>query len=303
MSGEENAMCEFCMQHGEGKQWYLQMKNYSNELLHAPITPQQQQAIGFNTRFEWLDNFIKYFVDVAAGANYPEETQSSDETVESPPPSLSYTQRLENSKIRHFGQIVPIEDVAKIFDVADSITRMPCGCRFYNTGLINQRYCFGLGVDALHMLGKYPDSSASLEVMDKQDAMKLIRRFDEEGLMHSVWTGVSPYVIGVCNCDGDCGAYQGYIKERGIPSFFHAEYICQVDLDQCNGCKECMSQCQFGALFYSSAMGKVSIAPELCFGCGVCRAACLQDAISLIPRAQSEKAANIWLREPNLAGI
>jgi NAD-dependent dihydropyrimidine dehydrogenase PreA subunit len=38
----------------------------------------------------------------------------------------------------------------------------------------------------------------------------------------------------------------------------------------------------------------VSIAPELCFGCGVCRAACPQAAISLIPRAEVAEAANIF---------
>ncbi len=27
-------MCEFCTQHGEGKKWYLQAKNYSEELLN-----------------------------------------------------------------------------------------------------------------------------------------------------------------------------------------------------------------------------------------------------------------------------
>jgi hypothetical protein len=29
-------MCEFCAEHGEGKQWYLSMKNYSRELLADP---------------------------------------------------------------------------------------------------------------------------------------------------------------------------------------------------------------------------------------------------------------------------
>jgi hypothetical protein len=26
-------MCEFCVKHGEGKKWYLNVKNYSNDLL------------------------------------------------------------------------------------------------------------------------------------------------------------------------------------------------------------------------------------------------------------------------------
>ncbi|HUS74246.1 MAG TPA: hypothetical protein VMY06_14390, partial [Sedimentisphaerales bacterium] len=26
-------MCEFCLKHGEGKKWYLQARNYSDELL------------------------------------------------------------------------------------------------------------------------------------------------------------------------------------------------------------------------------------------------------------------------------
>ncbi|OGO60992.1 MAG: hypothetical protein A2032_01990 [Chloroflexi bacterium RBG_19FT_COMBO_49_13] len=204
-------------------------------------------------------------------------------------------QILTRRKVEHFGQVIPIEDAEKVLGMVDSITRIPCGCRFLSTGLTDQRYCFGLGVDTEHILGQYPDSSASLEVLGKAEALKIMRKFDEEGLMHSVWSGVTPYVIGLCNCDTDCGAYRNYIRNRGVPSFFRAEYLCQVDLDQCTGCKECMSQCQFGAQFYSSALGKVTIAPELCFGCGVCRAACPQNAISLIPRAESAEAANIWL--------
>jgi ferredoxin len=292
------AMCEFCTQHGEGKQWYLQMKNYSQELLNASLTVDQSEAVGFKIRREWVDNFIKWFVVPAYRGRIPEKSRLNDgpfmEVEYSIPPTKE--QMLAQSKIEHFGQVIPIEDIEKIFGMADSITRMPCGCRFNNTGLTDQRYCFGLGVDIHHMLGQYPDSSASLEVLSKDDAMKLIQKFDQEGLMHSVWTGVTPYIIGVCNCDADCGAYRGYIRNRGLQNFFHAEYICQVDLDQCTGCKECMSQCQFGAQFYSSALGKVTISAELCFGCGVCRVACPQDAISLIPRVDSRVAATRWLR-------
>jgi len=291
-------MCEFCIQHGEGKQWYLQMKNYSQEILNAQLTAEQTEAVGFKTRREWVENFTKWFVVPAYRGKFPEDPKPKNGALKaeanSTPPNKE--QILTQSKIEHFGQVVPIEDVEKILGMADSITRMPCGCRYKITGLTDQRYCFGLGFDVRNILGQYPDSSASLEVLGKDEALKIIRKFDEEGLMHSVWTGVTPFVIGVCNCDADCGAYRGYIRNRGVPDFFHAEYICQVDPDQCTGCKECMSQCQFGAQFYSSAQGKVSISPELCFGCGVCRAACPQNAISLTLRSESPEAANIWLR-------
>lgn len=289
-------MCEFCMQHGEGKQWYLQMKNYSKELLHTPLATRQIDAVGFKTRLEWLDDDFRTTIIPAAGGTLPDDQSSSEDGATEPAVRLSDEQILARRKIKHFGQVLPLEDVEKVMNTADSITRLPCACRYFNRGLINQRYCFGLGIDSTHVLGKFPDSSACMEVIEKEEAISLIRKFDDEGLMHSVWSAVTPYVSGICNCDGDCEAYGSYIRDRGLPTFFRAEYIAEVDLDQCNGCKECMSQCQFGAQFYSSALGKVTISAEHCYGCGVCRAACPQGAISLIPRRESTVAANIWLR-------
>ena len=141
-----------------------------------------------------------------------------------------------------------------------------------------------------------PDTASSLEVLDKEEARRVIREYDKVGLIHSIWTGVTPYLIGLCNCDHDCMAYKGYIEQRGVPSFFRAEYICRVDPDLCNGCKECIKQCQFGAQFYSSLLGKVYIDPTRCFGCGVCRPVCPTVAIGLLPREQDPQAAGVWLK-------
>jgi ferredoxin len=281
-------MCEFCTKHGEGKKWYLQMKNYSQELLHAELSPKQRKIVKVKSRVEWINKFFEYFV-----LPQPKPVESS-ESKDIPKPKPSEAQIMEERKIEHFGQILPVEDVEAVIDMVNSITRVPCGCRIISTGKADKRYCFGLGLDSSGMLGKFPDSS--FEVLDRKEAKKMFHALDKEGLIHSIWTAVTPYVIGICNCDRDCMAYRHYIENNGAPSFFRAEYIGQIDWNICNGCKSCMKQCQFGAEFYSSLLGKVYIDPMKCFGCGVCRTACAKNAIKLIPRNQEPKVANLWLK-------
>jgi ferredoxin len=285
-------MCEFCTKHGEGKKWYLEMKNYAKELLHEELSDNQKDVTKATTRFEWNGRFWVNFVMPAItgipGAppfTGPSPGQSSEDEI------------VAHRKVEHFGQILPIEDVEQVVETVDSITRLPCGCRFISTGKTDKRYCFGFGIDKTKILGTFPDAASSLEVLDKAEAKRIFREYDQEGLVHSIWTGVTPYVIGMCNCDHDCMAYKGYIEKRGAPSFFRAEYICQVNEDLCTGCKSCMKQCQFGAQFYSSTLSKVYIDPARCFGCGVCRTACPNDAITLSPRQDYPEIANIWLRD------
>jgi ferredoxin len=298
-------MCEFCTEHGEGKKWYLEMKNYADELLYEELSAAQRGVVQATTRYEWQDRFWQSFVlpAIRGVAPAPEGAPDGQPPAERPEPPPSEGEVVARRKIEHFGQVLPIEDVEHVIDLVDSITRLPCGCRFFTTGKADKRYCFGFGIDKMNILGEFPDAASSLEVLDKEEAKRIFRQYDEEGLMHSIWTGVTPYVLGLCNCDHDCGAYKGYIEMRGAPSFFRAEYICETDWDLCTGCKSCMSQCQFGAQFYSSVLGKVYIDPTRCFGCGVCRAACPNDAIALIPREDRPQAANVWLRDTGLASV
>ncbi|MBM3745755.1 MAG: 4Fe-4S ferredoxin [Acidobacteria bacterium] len=292
-------MCQFCHEHGEGKKWYLQMKNYADELLHQELSAKQKEVTRANTRAEWVGRFWECFEKPAVTGvpkTLMEIGMALAPTAELRGPGASEAEVLEGRQITHFGQVIPIEDVEKIIDQADSITRIPCGCRFLTTGKTNARYCFGLGASISGGLKGVPDAASSLEVLDKEEAKRVIREYDQEGLIHSIWTGVTPYLIGICNCDRDCMAYKTYIEQRGAPYFFRAEYVCRVDPDLCNGCKDCIKQCQFGAQFYSSLLGKVYIDPTRCFGCGVCRPACATSAIQLIPREEDSQAAGVWLK-------
>ena len=136
-------MCEFCAEHGEGKKWYLQMKNYSDELLHAELSAKEKEATRAGTRAEWLGRFMESF-EMPAVTGVPktlvELGMALAPTAELRGPAASEEEVLAERKITHFGQVLPIEDVEKVIDLADSITRIPCGCRFLSTGKSNARY-------------------------------------------------------------------------------------------------------------------------------------------------------------------
>jgi ferredoxin len=311
-------VCEFCHQHGEGKIWYLQIKNYVADLLHSDLSAEEQEIVGTSTRQEWVERFMSFAnlkpvsvpqrktADRATkpqpGALQPGASQTAPEAPRRSAP-WSEAEIVHRRKVAHFGQVLPIEDVEKVFDLVDSITRVPCVCRYMSLGKLDKRYCFAVAAGPANWLAGFPDSSLSLERLDRDEAKEMLRGFDREGLIHSIWTGVTPFVIGVCNCDRDCGAYGGYIEKGGPPSFFRAEYVAKVDWDACNGCRNCVRQCQFGAVFYSSVNSKVYINPARCYGCGVCRAACRQDAIRLLPRKEVPEAANLWLKNTPLSTV
>ncbi len=292
-------MCEFCTKHGEGKKWYLQIKNYADELLYEELSTTQKDIVKVKTRVAYLDDLFENFVMPAISivSKEKEDLKSAEQLTEPSEVLPSEETSVEHRKVEHFGQILPIEDIEKVIDIASSITRMACGCRFINAGKKDERYHFGLMVDKRGTFDKFPDAASSLEVLDKEETKKIFRKYDEEGMIHMIWTAVTPYVMCLCNCDRDCSNYKKYIGKKGTPRFFRAEYVCQVDLNSCKGCRSCMSRCQFGAKTYSAALGKVYIDPTRCFGCGVCRAACSNDAIALIPRQESTEAANVWLED------
>ena len=290
-------MCEYCIEHGEGQKWYLQMKNYAEELLHEELSPSQKGQANAETRLEWNQRFFQNFVSPAIGGLPAAQNYMTGAPADAPPrvPQMTEDEIVAQRKVVHFGQVLPLEDAEQVLDLVDSITRLPCGCRFLSIGKTDKRYCIGLGMDKWGILGKYPDAASSLEVLDREEAKSIIQEYDEEGLVHTIWTGMAPYTIGLCNCDRDCMAYKGFIEKGGPASFFRGEYVAQVDHDLCTGCKSCLTQCQFGAQFYSSALERVYIDPQRCFGCGLCRAACLQDAIELLPRERLPEVAELWL--------
>jgi Pyruvate/2-oxoacid:ferredoxin oxidoreductase delta subunit len=277
-------MCENCRKHGEGKIWYLQAKNYSEDLKHDL---ERQHGV-FDWKFVGRD--LERWERVKKAPFFISALQE---------PRIA--KRIHNM---HFGQVLPMEDVEQIFSIVNNVVRLPCVCRAPRK-IKEQRYCYGISLIPQNEAGQKvvnkagsgyrsgPDNSR-LEQLNKEDALAQIRSLEKEGLCHSVWTELTPFITGICNCDRqDCGALQNTLI-KGMPMMFRAEYVAELDLDLCSGCRSCMKMCQFGAITYSSANEKVWVDISRCFGCGVCRSACAKGALKLVDRAKVPAVASLW---------
>ncbi len=207
-------------------------------------------------------------------------------------------------KKQHFGQVLPIEDVAEIFKFTDTIVRTACVCRHARLGQ-EARFCYGISmgraanefgqilgdVDSSFLAG--PDVHEH-EIMTPEVALQHFREHEKEGCCHTVWTFVTPFIGGLCNCDrADCLAMQSTVV-NDVKVMFRAEYVMAADPDLCTGCRACMRLCQFGALGYSAHTKKVYVDQRACYGCGTCRAACPKGALTLLPRPEVPTAASLW---------
>ncbi len=281
-------MCDFCVQHGEGKKWYLQARNYAEDLLSDARRR-------------------RFIADFFAHPEHLSDATAQLEKLSKAPPFVQRAVRAlvtRRMKKRHFGQVVPLEELKEIFGFVNSIVRVPCICRHVNLGR-EARYCYGVSmgpgggrfaeltqqVDGSFLGG--PDTSA-FEQLSAEQALEAFAEHEKEGLCHTVWSFVTPFIGGICNCDrSDCMAMRATIT-HDVKVMFRAEYVAQVDAELCRGCRACMRVCQFGALAFSAANKKAFVDQTACYGCGVCRSACPNQAIALRPRAEVPAVAKLW---------
>ena len=266
-------MCEFCIKHGEGKKWYLSSQNYSKHLI------------------EKNPDLLKQTLKIL------------DEFPEKPPSGMSFAEKLlrvpllgrvvariftRKMKRLHFGQVVPLRDVSAILDVADTITLFPCVCRGLTMNAGDERYCFGLGIFPREIADEIPFYRDKWQAVEKREALELISEFAKSGLVQTVWTLGTPFIVGLCNCRlGECLALNYTVGLRA-KMLFKSEYVVSIDPEKCVGCKRCMEVCNFGALVYHEREKRCIINHEKCFGCGLCVLACEVGAVGIRPREGTE---------------
>jgi len=120
--------------------------------------------------------------------------------------------------------------------------------------------------------------------IDKQEALEILRKNQEAGLVFEVGNAISPHFI--CSCCGCCCGVLEFLKSMPntaeiLPSNLQA----QVDLDLCTGCGTCAQRCQVKAIKIRKEKSKIN--PKKCIGCGNCVVTCPEEAISLIRKNET----------------
>ncbi len=271
-------MCEFCTEHGEGKKWYENISNYTEEVFYQ-VSSKKELTKFLNRLYQSMvesvpkaDRFKRNFPKIYDFLIHPAVTKYL--------------------KKHHFGQVVPVEDTLNILENVESVVRLPCVCRKAVAGK-EKRYCLGIGFDLTDIFKDTPDFS-DFERISKDEAKRFVSSLDSEGQTHTIWTLKTPYIGSVCNCDRECMAYRFQVKMDIGTAMWRGEYIAEVDSDSCTGCQICMERCYFDAIEFDRSNRKCCINMMNCYGCGICRAVCKNDAITLRDRNTIPEVMKVW---------
>lgn len=278
-------MCQFCVEHGEGERWYLQAKNYAYDL-ESDLR-----------RREYVVDFIRGFGETRATAL---TWARRLDALPAPVADLGRTAISRHMQPRHFGQALPIEDCAEVFDMATSITVIPCICRMHAPGKSADEVCILVTTQPIEPVlaegfSSYADGPDldDFHRIDKAEAMELLKRCEEAGLMHSIWTFQTPFTAAICNCNLESGCMAMRMTTgHGIKLMWRGEWVARLDEERCTRCGACARICPFSAI--ETGRGRVTLHTERCWGCGICRDSCTHEALLIAERRSVPEAASVW---------
>jgi Fe-S-cluster-containing hydrogenase component 2 len=116
--------------------------------------------------------------------------------------------------------------------------------------------------------------------LEKDEAMEMLRKCEEEGLVH---VGNNRRTVGhvICNCCNDCcmnwPSVRGGLGKFVLPSRFYAV----VDDELCSACETCLERCYFDAISMEGEDDTAIVDDQKCMGCGLCLVTCPDEALSL----------------------
>jgi electron transport complex protein RnfB len=178
-------------------------------------------------------------------------------------------------------EALPYEKVSSIIEAGQSFLVNDCICK-KEQGLL-EKPC-DRPVQVCLAVAPIPgifDNSPQGRVISRSEAYELLKKTEEEGLVH-LTSNVQNGSVYICNCCKCCCGVLGAINKLGIPAstVINSHYYAEIDPGACIGCGLCLEKrCQVGAI--EEGQEAYRIIPERCIGCGLCIRTCPAEAIRL----------------------
>jgi Pyruvate/2-oxoacid:ferredoxin oxidoreductase delta subunit len=176
------------------------------------------------------------------------------------------------------------DQVSTYIETADPISLVTCYCR-HEAELIDpedscgkpNEVCISFGIGA-----RFNIEQGFGRQISKQEAMEILKRSEEEGLVHCSVNRQDLQFI--CNCCPDhCVILKTALAQEKPGLAINSGFQPSVDAEECNGCELCVEDCPAGAL--SMAEDDLpALDLDRCIGCGVCATSCPMEAIRLVAK-------------------
>ena len=142
------------------------------------------------------------------------------------------------------------EEISKYLNENNIFTVSECSCRASREvmgegcGHLKEDMCIQMG----HAAEYYKRTGRGREIT-REEAFEIIKRAEENGLMHSIPNTDGPgHTHAICNCCG-CGCFSMRLANMFVnPDMVRSNYVSKVDKDKCVACGECVETCPANAL-------------------------------------------------------
>lgn len=172
-------------------------------------------------------------------------------------------------------EILPYEKVYQMIDEAKVVGLSHCACR------VAMGNCDG-PLEACMVFDdtcKYLVERGFARCISKDEMKKMLREFDEIGLVHNVNNSGDKLQF-VCNCcPCCCGFLRAVINFEKSNWLATSGFIARNDPELCNGCAVCEDRCPLGAIEVVDEVAVVN--RDRCIGCALCVTGCDVDAMEL----------------------
>lgn len=195
--------------------------------------------------------------------------------------STPYTRVIPvNRKIPDHRAVLPYERVAEIIKEHTYYAIATCYCR-HQAELLGtscgkpKNTCLNFGPFARYLVEQGFGKKATAD-----DIHRALDRSEEAGLVH-ICDNIKSRINFICNCCGCCCVYLKGISQLNLKeNIISNRYQATIETSECDGCGNCIEQCQLKSLCLSDAA--VSVRQDRCIGCGLCVKTCHSGAISMV---------------------